>query len=66
VSTTSLLISIYILIYMKLPKDGGKDNELAEFLNGLNFLGNLTINELVSTSDLTRVRLGSSPANVVL
>ena len=51
---------------MKLPKDGGKDNELAEFLNGLNFLGNLTINELVSASDLTRVRLGSSPANVVL
>lgn len=46
-STTSLLVSIYILIYMKLPKDAGKDNELAEFLNSLNFLGNLTINELV-------------------
>ena len=39
---------MYFLIYMKCPREVGKDNELAEFLNSRQLLGNLTINEMVT------------------
>lgn len=54
-SLSSLLISIYIAVYMKFPKDGDKDNEIAEFVNSLPYFKNLTINEVVSVFNLMTV-----------
>jgi len=47
VSITSLLICIYLTIYMKFPKEGSdKDNDLVEFIRSIRFFDNLTINEV--------------------
>jgi hypothetical protein len=46
VSITSLLICIYISVYMKFPKEGDKDNEVAEFIKSIPWFSNLTINEI--------------------
>jgi hypothetical protein len=46
---TSLLVAIYISVSMKFPKDGDKDNELAEIINKVPFFKNLTISEIVTT-----------------
>lgn len=45
VSMTSLLIAIYVSVYMRFPRENDKDNELAALLDSLPFLQNLTIHE---------------------
>ncbi|TNV79618.1 hypothetical protein FGO68_gene14645 [Halteria grandinella] len=45
VSMTSLLLAIYTSVYMRFPKEGDRDNDLAALVNGLPFLQNLTIHE---------------------
>lgn len=47
-SLSSLLIAIYISVYMKFPKDGDKDNEIAELVNKIPVFDKLTIFEVVS------------------
>lgn len=55
VSLTSLLIAIYITVYMKFPKEGDKDNELAELLNKIQIphISNLAIFEVATLVQLT-------------
>jgi len=39
---------IYIAVYMKFPKDGDKENEIAQLVNSIPYFKTLTINEVVS------------------
>lgn len=48
VSMTSLLLAIYISVYMRFPRENDHDNELATLLNSLPFLTYLTIHEKAS------------------
>lgn len=54
-SLTSLLIAIYITVYMKFPKEGDRDNEIAELLKKvkLPFLPDLTIFEMGTLIQMT-------------
>ena len=46
VSITSLLICIYMTIYMKFPRESDKDNDLVEVIRSVRYFDNLTINEV--------------------
>lgn len=48
VSLSTLLVFIYIAVYMKFPKDGDKENEIAQLVNQIPYFKMLTINEVVS------------------
>eukprot|EP00347_Sterkiella_histriomuscorum_P018804 403344113 len=46
VSLTSLLIAIYVSVYMKMPKEGDMDNQIADYLNENRIFMNLTYHEI--------------------
>lgn len=42
-----MLIGIYFGVYMKMPREGNKDNFIVEFLNEKQIFINLTFEEIV-------------------
>jgi hypothetical protein len=50
---TSLLLAIYVSVYMRFPKEGDKDNDLAALVDALPFLQNLTIHEKATLLSVT-------------
>ena len=47
VTLTTLLIALYVCVYIKFPKEGEKDNDIVEMLKDFHMIGMLTYHEIV-------------------